>query len=85
MGRIVGKIAKTGNMAESFRDLTVYKKAYVLAMEIFEITKNPLLKKSMNRQTKPRDHHVQYVGQLEKENIVILPTAFCQRLCPSEA
>ena len=26
-------------MAGSFRDLTVYKKAYALAMEIFEITK----------------------------------------------
>ena len=26
-------------MAGSFRDLTVYKKAYTLAMEIFEITK----------------------------------------------
>lgn len=26
-------------MAGSFRDLTVYKKAYVLAMEIFETTK----------------------------------------------
>jgi hypothetical protein len=35
-------------MAGSFRDLTVYKKAYALAMEIFEITKNSLLKKSMN-------------------------------------
>ena len=37
--KISSKIVKTGNMAGSFRDLTVYKKAYALAMEIFEITK----------------------------------------------
>jgi hypothetical protein len=29
-------------MAGSFRDLTVYKKAFALAMKIFEITKNSL-------------------------------------------
>lgn len=27
-------------MSSSFRDLTVYKKAYALAMEIFKITKS---------------------------------------------
>ena len=32
-------MAKPGNMAGSFWDLTVFKKAFALAMDIFNITK----------------------------------------------
>jgi four helix bundle protein len=34
------KIGKTKNMEKGFRGLTVYKKAFSLAMEIYEITKS---------------------------------------------
>ncbi|MFH2143166.1 MAG: four helix bundle protein [Bacteroidota bacterium] len=38
-------------MTGSFRDLTVYKKAFVLAMEIFEITKRYISEEKFELQT----------------------------------
>ena len=45
-------------MAGSFRDLTVYKKAFALAIEIFEITKIfPLLNHMVENPEKYRPKH----------------------------
>ena len=53
-------------MAGSFRDLTVFKKAFALAMDIFNITKKFLSEEKFELTDQIRRSSVLFVGQLER-------------------
>lgn len=54
-------------MTGSFRDLTVYKKTFTLAMQIFEVTKKFPPGKNMLCQTRSGDHRDPYAELLAKD------------------